>query len=102
MWHAKARSIALALLPLPFAAGVLAGVILTTGLVAAAVDSDGHIDRFEAQIRHYTDSLTSENGRLVFMATPHPLLQYIGAVTGAWCVAAGAAYAHHCIRKHRE
>ena len=73
-------------LALTFAASTVLAGIATAMTVKAAIASEGSLESFEAQIRHYTDRVVTDEDVFRPVRVPHPFLRHFGMILIAWSV----------------
>lgn len=76
------------------AASVLVVLVVGYALVSAGVAAGGDGQRFEADIRHYTDTLrVDETGSIRIDQAAHPILQMVATGVGAAVMAVASGWA---------
>lgn len=81
-----------------FAASLISALGLTYILARDAAASGGSLTNFEAQLRHYTDTLSFDaGGSLRLTQARHPILSWLSA----WAVALAATIASGAFLRRR-
>ena len=98
---ARWLSLAAGLLLIPlFAGAVFVALLMTFTLVRDGIASKGHLDDFEARVRHYSDRLeVTPDGSLIIHRAPHPVAPLLALLVGSWAVAGFLGYVLERLRR---